>query len=402
MKEEVQRISRLVAEGKLSPEDAADLIDAFYETERATAEPEEPRQSPPPPPGGPDAGPPRADSLKGILDSVERMTREAVDSVNWQEVSRQAKTSAKKGFDALKQGLDEISKGKVHFGWLVASETRDIEMPLTIGAGKTLKIENPIGDIKVVGGFDLGQIQAHAKFRGATLEESRAKAAEYILIVEESDHAVTIRQPDVTGLSVDLEIQVPGTAPIDIRCSSGDIQVIGTGSSCRANSRSGDLLLRGMNGVIEIGSESGDITVEDSASPQVTIENKSGDLKLTQVRGNLNVRTASGDVTVTGGAGKVVAIESVSGDTRFDTFEPSISALNIRTVSGDVHVCVPDGLDCRVMLSTMRGSVNAEIPLTDEVRDEHRLTGRLGEGTGTIDVSAITGDVTLEMHDSAS
>jgi hypothetical protein len=401
MKDEVQRISRLVAEGKLSPEDAADLIDAFYASENASTSEQGPRSTPPPPPG--EAGKESSrDPFKGFLDNMERMTREGLESVNWQEVSRHARVSAKKGMDTLKTGLDDLSKGKVNIGWLTASETRDVEMSLSIGAGKSLKIENPIGDVKVVGGFDVGSIRAHAKFRGATLEESRAKAAEYILIVEEADHVVTIRQPDVTGLSVDLEIQVPGTAPIDIRVSSGDIQVINTGSSCRANSRSGDLALRGMNGLIEIGSESGDITIEDSVSPQVTIENKSGDLKLSQVRGNLNVRTASGDVTVTGGAGKVVAIESVSGDTQFDTLEPVIGTLNVRTVSGDVHVRVPDGTDCRVNLSTMRGSVTSAIALADEIRSDHRISGRLGEGSGTIDVSAITGDVNLEMHDSAA
>ena len=153
--------------------------------------------------------------------------------------------------------------------------------------------------------------------------------------------------------------------------------------------------------MIEIGSESGDISIEDSIAPQVTIENKSGDLSLNQVRGNLNVRTASGDVRVSGGAGKVVAIESVSGNTHFDTTEPAIGTLNVRTVSGDVKVRIPDGVDCRVNLSTMRGEVSSTVSLVDEMKAEHRVSGRLGEGTGTIDVSAITGDVVLEFHDSA-
>ncbi len=405
MREEVQRISRLVAEGKLTPEDAADLIDAFYASERNSTAQEEPRQTPPPPPPGATAESAdpnfHKDPLKGFIDNVERLTKEGFESINWQEVSHNVKVSTKKGLDSLKTGLDELSKGKVNIGWFNATETRDVEMPLAISPGKTLKIENPIGDVKVVGGFDQGLIKAHAKFRGATLEESRAKAAEYVLIVEESDHAVTIRQPDVTGLSVDLEIQVPGQAGIDIRVSSGDIQVINTGGSCRANSRSGDLVLRGLNGMIEIGSESGDIEIENCTAPQVTIENKSGDLKLKQVRGNINARTASGDVHVEGGSGKVVAIESVSGDTHFDTVDPVIGALNVRTVSGSVYVKIPDGSDCRVNLSTVRGSVDTGIALIDEMKSEHRITGRIGDGTGTIDVSAITGDVVLEMHDSA-
>jgi len=405
MREEVQRISRLVAEGKLSPEDAADLIDAFYATEQSSERQSEYRASPPPPPTGAPGPEPKAeagskDPLQHFLDNFERMTKEAIETVNLQEVSNLVRTSAKKGLEGLKIGLDDLSKGKVNLGWLTATETRYVEMPLAIGPNQTLRIENPIGDVKVVGGFDQGSIKARADFRGSTLDESKAKAAEYVLILEESDHAVTIRQPDVTGLSVDLEIQVPGSASIDIRVSSGDIEVVNTGLGCRANSRSGDLLMRGLNGLIEIGSESGDITIENCSSPQVTIENKSGDLTLTEVKGNINARTASGDVSVRGGSGKVIAIESVSGSTHFDTSDPIVGTLNVRTVSGDVSILIPDGSDCRVNLSTMRGSVSSGLGLVDEMQTDQRITGRLGNGMGTIDVSAITGDVALSMHDS--
>jgi len=80
MKEEVQRISKLVAEGKLSPEDAADLIDAFYENEHTSAERDESRETPPPPPGSAEGagGHGKGDPLKGFMDTVERMTREGI------------------------------------------------------------------------------------------------------------------------------------------------------------------------------------------------------------------------------------------------------------------------------------------------------------------------------------
>ncbi len=410
MKEEVQRISRLVAEGKLSPEDAADLIDAFYASDRATEnraeEPprEEARQTPPPPPpgaGGPGPGyePPK-DPFKGLIDSIEKLTKEGLESINWQEVSKQAKHSAKKGIETLKSGIDDISKGKVNLGWLTATQTREIELPLAIPAGKTLRIENPCGDVKVVGGFDVGSVRAEAKFRASTLEESKLRADEFMLIIEEADHAVLIRQPDVTGLSIDFEIQVPGTVPIELRLSSGDVKVIDTGASCRIHSKSGDVELRGLNGLIEVHSDSGDVKLEDSESPQVTIDNKSGDLEIKKVHGNLNARTASGNISVEGGSGKVVAIESVSGDSKFDSMEPITGTVSVRTVSGNIDIKIVDGSDCRVSLSTMRGDLRSEVTLQDEARAEQRVTGRLGAGTGSLELSAITGDVSLAIHDS--
>ncbi len=68
MKEEIQRISRLVAEGKLSPEDASELIEAFVAADKAEAQ-----TSTPPPPGAP------KDPFKGMFENLER----TVKGVDW-------------------------------------------------------------------------------------------------------------------------------------------------------------------------------------------------------------------------------------------------------------------------------------------------------------------------------
>jgi DUF4097 and DUF4098 domain-containing protein YvlB/polyhydroxyalkanoate synthesis regulator phasin len=395
VREEIKRISKLVAEGKLSPEDAADLIDAFYASEKtAETATEEKRDVPPPPPTGA-----VKDPFKSIVDSIEKMTKEGLDAVNWPEVSKQARDSAKKGLEALKGGIDEISKGKVNLGWLTTQESREVTLPLAVPTGKTLKVENASGNVKIVGGFDVGTVTANAHFKGATLDDARAKAEAYTLIIEESDHMVLIRQPDVSGLSVDLEIQLAGSAPIELRVESGDLSVLDTRAGCRIHSRSGNLHLRGLNGPIEITADSGDISVEDSTTPSLAIENKSGDVVLRGVVGNINARTASGDVRTSASHGKVVAVESVSGDVVVDLDQPLAGNVSVRTVSGNSRIGLCDGSDARVSLSTLRGSVACSLPLEDEARAEQRITGRLGAGTGSLDVSAVTGDINLEMRD---
>ncbi|MDR3689045.1 MAG: DUF4097 family beta strand repeat-containing protein [Fimbriimonas sp.] len=403
MREEVQRISKLVADGKLSPEDAAALIDAFYESDRydeneaKSAEP----PPPPPPPSEPEGKKPNSkDPFRTIIESIEKMTKEGIESVDWGEVSKQAKQSAKKGFEQLKTGLEEISKGKVNIGWLLTHEERDITLPLTVPVGKTLKIDNAVGDIKVVGGFEVGSVTAHVTFRGATIEEARAKADTFTLVIEESDHIVEIRQPDVNGISVDLEIQLPGHANVDIKADSGDIQVVDTKGGCRLDGRSGNITLRGLDGIVEVSTSSGNISIEDSAGASVTMENKSGNIRAVRTKGNLKARTASGDITVTSSSGKVVSIETVSGNVTVDLEEAISGTLNVRTVNGNAMIGVPDGNDCRVSLSTLRGNVHSSIALEDEARAESRVTGKLGAGAGTLDVSAVTGNITLELRDS--
>jgi hypothetical protein len=406
VKDEVKRIIKLVQEGKLSAEDAADLIDAFGGTEtsgervEATADTSrtadgETATEPPPNTTATSTREP----FRSVVEAMERIGREVTDSVNWNEVAKQARTSAQKGYDALKVGVDQISKGKIDINFFGSQETKDVTLPLTVPDGRVLRIENQCGDVKVVGGFDVGSVTAHARFRGSSSEDARAKAQGYTLIIEESDHQVLIRQPDVAGLSVDLEVQIGGPTTVEVRSESGDVSILQTGGGARVSNRSGDIVLRGLSGPVEINAVSGDVVVEDTTTPSLVIENKSGDIAMRRLDGNVNARTASGDVRLDYSRGKTIAIETVSGDVRVDLEEPVTSVLNVRTVNGDAYVAVPDGCDCRVTLSTLRGMVSSHLELQDETKADQQIKGRLGQGNGTLDVSAVTGNIALEMHD---
>lgn len=392
MREEVQRIIKLVQDGKLSAEDAAELIDAFASSNGES----QAQETPPPPPPTDDA---HKDPFKSLIESMERLGREANDSVNWKEIATQVRVGTKKGVEAIRQGLEDVSKGKVNLSWMGMQETKEITLPISLPTGKTLRIDNPCGDVKVVGGFDIGSVTAHAKFRGATIDDAKAKADAYTLIIEESDHVVLIKQPDVTGLTVDLEIQLSGSGSIEVKSDSGDISVLDTMGGCRVNAKSGDIRLRGLDGVIEVTSASGDLSVQDSITPSLVVENKSGDILLKGVRGNVNVRSASGDVTATNCSSKGMAVESVSGTVKLDLSEPVAGRVDVRTVSGSADISVADGSDCLVKLSTLSGIVACDLTLEDEARSNQRITGRLGPGVGSLDVSAISGNIHLRLRD---
>lgn len=402
MRDEIQRISKLVADGKLSPNDAADLIDAFYASERSEAEPT--HEAPPPPaddptppdgPTPPPPPPPNRDPLKSLVDSIEKLTKETIESVDWNEVSTQARTSAKKGFEALKAGVEEISKGKINLGWMFTSEERTVEFPFSLVSGKTLKVENLCGDITISGSRDKGSVKASARFKGQNSEEAKSRAEAYTLVIEESDHVVLIRQPELSGGTVDLAIELPGTGSVEVRSEDGDISVSNTGGGCRIHSRTGDISLTGLDGAVEIFSERGDLNLEQIISPTITIELKSGDITGSQLKGNLSVRSGSGDIHLGPVTGKSISVEAVSGDIVLDLSEPVTGSLNIRTVSGDVRTTVGNGSDCRVSLSSLRGDVSTDLDLKEPVKLQQRITGRLGDGSGTLDISSVTGDVSL-------
>jgi hypothetical protein len=384
---------KLVQEGKLSPDDAAELIDAF-----ATGDhPEEGQAAhtpPPPPPGAEGPPPPPHDGVskepfKSFVDAMEKLGKE-MKEVNWNDIAKQVREGAAKGVEGLRQGVDKIKDGR--WGW-GGREEKQVTLPLSVPEGKTLRIENSSGDVKVVHTAGLGSIRADASFRGTDTQDALDKAERYTLILEESDSVVLVRQPDVSGLSVDLYIEVSEKVPVSVHCDSGDIKIENTGSSCKVQSRSGDVSLRGLDGPIDVNLMLGDMKLEDSKSPSINVENKSGDLAFRRVSGNMNVRTANGDISVTDASCKTVSLESVSGDISLSLSEPVAGTINIRTVNGDARVNVPSSSDCRVTLSTLRGDVSCSMELEDMAKAEQRITGKLGDGTG---------DVSLGVRDTAA
>lgn len=388
---------KLVEAGKLSAEDAAELIDAFASGDQA--EREEPaaaeaaQTAEPGKHAEPHAEP--KEPFKSFVDVMERLGKD-IRQVNWSDVARQVREGAERGVHGLKSGVEKIRDGR--WGWL-SSEQREITLPLSVPQGKTLRIENPSGDVKVARTGNLGTVKAYAKFRGQDDVDARLKAEAYTLIVEESEHSVLIRHPDVSGLSADLEIELPDAAPISVHTDSGDVLISGTGSSAKVTCRSGDVRIKGVNGAIEVNLNDGDLAIEDSESPSITIESKSGDLAFRRVAGNLNVRTANGDIAVVEASCKTLSLESVSGDISLMLSEPVRGTVNVRTVNGDVSARISPASDARVSLSTLRGEATCSVQLQEEVRTGQRLTGRLGDGAGVIDISAVNGDVSLGFHD---
>lgn len=396
MKEEIQRINKLVAEGKLSPEDAADLIDAFYRGEETGAESNE---TPPPPPGEAYSGPSKPnDPFKSIIDAIEKVGKEVTENVDWKQVSDSARENARKGLDALKSGLDDISKGKFNLGWLLSSQTREIQLPLTFTEGQVLKVENGCGNIRIVNDSSQSYVKAKARVRGATPEDAKAKAELYTLMVESSDHAVEIKQPNVSGLEVDLEIHLASSPAIEIKSEAGDVSVENTANSVRLKSTDGSIKLVGLKGQIDVDALTGDVHVADSEASNVVIENKAGNIVLNKVTGSLNLRSASGNISVFESNGKTIAAEAVSGNISIDLSEPMSGSVNIRTVNGNAHLSVADGSDARVSITTLRGIASTEIELKDRAQNDQRITGVLGEGNGTFDISAVNGNVGIGLR----
>ena len=409
MKDEVRRIMQLVKDGKLSPEDAAELIEAFQDAPSDEANPsldeleaevkaerveaDEVHDGPPP-----KMGSGTEDPFAKLIGSIEKVTKDVAGSIDWKEISNQVRLGVGKGVDAIKEAANEASKGKGPFGSIFTPQvTRTVELPLQVPDGKVFKVEAHHGDIRIEGGHDIGSVEIEAGFRSYNNQEAQEMADRFTPSLEESDESVTLKQIDQNGVVADISVKLAKGVPVVVRTASGDVHVSDTFASVTVAASSGNVRIEQASGTAEVNLSSGEVRLRHSELKNATIETKSGDVLLDHVNGNAHVRTASGDVTLYGFRGRNLSVEAASGNVTADLLTPIDGSINIRTVSGDVTLHVPDGSHSRVNLSTLRGHVECKLPLTGATTEAMKVVGQLGSGTGVLDVSAVNGDLFVSL-----
>jgi hypothetical protein len=124
--------------------------------------------------------------------------------------------------------------------------------------------------------------------------------------------------------SLDLDVALPATLPVEITDSSGDMTLEGVRVT-RVLDSSGDILAKGLPGDVEIEDSSGDISVLDQAGA-LRISDSSGDIVVRGAREVLIPRDSSGDIR----------IEQVSGNVRID--QDSSGQVRVSSVEGTVSI----------------------------------------------------------------
>jgi hypothetical protein len=389
---------QLVKEGKLSPEDAAELIEAFNDAPDGGEKPQEEQSAN-------EEGEGQGDdkfegALGALIGSIEKIGSDVSEKVDWKDIAGQVREGVSKGVEAIKNVADEAGIKEGFGSFLGHQEMRKVELPLDVPEDKILRIESTSGNLQIIGGAELGSLEASAAFRAYNREEAAKKALNYSPVIEEGDDFVRVSLNEGPDSTVDAIIHVSHDVHLEVKHAAGDTLIRETGGSLRFDGASGNVSLSGLNGTIDVTLSSGDLKLELSEATLATIETKSGDILLDKVTGSVNVRSSSGDVSLQEVSGRTISVEAASGDISVDANEPIDGSLAVRTVSGDVKVEITDGCDARVSMSTVSGSASTSVELDDLQEEESKVTGRLGEGNGTIDISAINGSVTLGWRDS--
>ncbi len=123
----------------------------------------------------------------------------------------------------------------------------------------------------------------------------------------------------------------------------------------------------------------------------IEVSNVVGRLRVDSVRGNIQIRGVSGLVSASSHSGNVIAeIDRTRGHNN----------MRFSSISGNVSVSAPAGLDALVDMSSMSGQLKTDFPIEIQERRHgpgKSARGRLGSGKQVLFMSSISGNVSLNQ-----
>lgn len=144
-----------------------------------------------------------------------------------------------------------------------------------------------------------------------------------------------------------------------------------------AKSVSGSVRLSGMPDGIDqdLGTTSGEIETDNAA--------------------DLEAGSISGSITFSF-SGKVLQVKTVSGSIQGEMRGiDSDGSVKIHSVSGGVRLAANPGLDARINLHSVSGSVSSELPVSVTQSKRNRLEGTIGQGSIPLEIGTTSGSIRI-------
>jgi hypothetical protein len=267
------------------------------------------------------------------------------------------------------------------------SET--IERDFSVGATPGLHVRNVSGDTRVSVGQD-GKIHVAARKRVRGTSEERAKRLlENVEVRMEQEGNDVLLKPHLYEqdrgwadlfrggrVAVDFEITVPRELRLE------------------AHTVSGDVVLAGTRGPVDVQSVSGDARLSDVQGP-LRLKTVSGDGILSAFAGQLVANSVSGDLVLSNVRLHGSEIVTVSGDVRIEGELDKAREHRLKTISGDVDLRLTGG-SYDIRYSSMSGDLDSE--MAGEIRREGRRDKHIviGAAETKVSVKTMSGDLEIK------
>ena len=329
-----------------------------------------------------------ADALKDVPGA--RSISEAMRGVDPGRIAANARRQARRVGRQVRASFDELNLDLPTLTQQMQGEpTVSVphEATATLASGATLRVRNSLGDIEVVGA-DVPDVRAAGvlKIWAGDEQTAQATAAQISLSVEQGTDGPTIsvvRPEKLRRAVLDVKVFVPQNTPAKVSLLSP----------------SGDVTARNLKGgAVILATQAGDAIVQEVAG-DVAVETASGDIEASGIIGSLHLAAASGDITAMRVSGQSFKATTQSGD--IDASHLTVPVVQIETVSGDIELIENTGRVVRVR--SVSGDVASKNCIWDEETHLDTVSGSLELAPkesltkGSVTLSTVSGDISLTL-----
>jgi hypothetical protein len=252
-----------------------------------------------------------------------------------------------------------------------------------VGAGGTLRVDVPDGDIEVETRDGAG-VDVEVTVRGRDLEWAREVFDRMAFEVRARGNTVSVtarsaqlRGSDYRnygGVGLTVRIGIPRRFDANITTEDGDISLEDLDGTVTLNSSDGDITvgrIRGREANLE--TSDGDVTIAALETEQSVVRTSDGDIDLTTVAGAVRASTSDGDIRVTVGQSTGVAL---------------------RTSDGDITIYAPSTLPASVSFEGEDLEISRSFTIAGRV-SRRRITGDMNGGGARLEASTSDGSISL-------
>jgi len=373
---------------------------------------------------------------KEVMKILRMIEESKITATEGAELLRALKTGSTSGKDLfmgpditrkvsreVKEGLKDI-KGWQFFKWGGGTKIEEVfERELEVSPNSQLFLENFSGDITVKSWHQPRvKIEAKKYARGSTEEEARQNVHEIGVDIHQKENTIRIETKIPSsnlfwGRGVDYNLSVPKDIHLNLKSKSGDIKTEDICGNVKINTKSGDVKIGKIKGNIEAGSLSGDVIIDrikgdliakslsgdvkgkDIVGEEIKISAKSGDIDFSKLWGNLTIECFSDDIDLANADCSGLRATTKSGDIDISGLIKPEGSYFLKALSGDIRVKVPADTSARIETTARSGDVRCKLPVKIEKKNNHELCGVLGEGKAKIELTSLSGDISLESKE---
>jgi len=196
-------------------------------------------------------------------------------------------------------------------------------------------------------------------------------------------------------LSRELELRIPSWAPVEIQGRTLDVDVSGLAADVSVATGEGDIVCADVSGTVTLATVEGTIDVR-GARGRVSARSRGDDVVLIGVEGVVDAYSGDGDVTLEDVTSSSVRAETLDGDLSFTGALAAGGTYTFSVHDGDADLVLPAGTGARARVSTFDGEFVSDFPVTLQGyggRGAFEFT--LGNGAAQLEIKVFDGEIRL-------